>query len=58
MSSAKLCKVGDVITVQYSGKNIYDKIIQPKFMRKRSDYTWKKLVEQFKRDNINKKDST
>lgn len=47
-NSAKQCKLGTIITVKYSGKNLYNKIIQPQFYRIRNTETWEFLVQQNK----------
>ena len=50
------CRKGTVVTVTYTGVNIYGKLLQPQFYRIRGDVTWKELREQFEKDNINKAD--
>ena len=50
----KVLKTKDVITVKYSGINIYNKLIQPNFFRVRSDFNWKDIVEQFNNEIKNK----
>ena len=43
---AQKVKENAVITVKYSGTNVYNKLIQPEFMRKRNDVSWSDIVEQ------------
>jgi hypothetical protein len=37
LQEAKKLKRGDIVTVKYSGVNIYDKLMQPTFYRLRED---------------------
>lgn len=57
LSEAQNLKENDVITVMYSGVNVYNKLIQPIFYRKRktsaADKSWKELVEEYQY-NVNK----
>ena len=44
-NEVKKLKEGDVVTVKYSGRNVYNKLIQPEFMRERLDMKWDDLVQ-------------
>ena len=46
MEEAKKVEDNSVITVNHSGVNAYNKLIQPIFMRIRSDVTWSDIMEQ------------
>ena len=52
---AKDCQTNDVITVIFSGINDKNKLIQPKFYRKRLDVTWNQLKQQHESDNKSEK---
>ena len=38
-------KTNSVITVKYGGTNVYNKLIQPVFMRCRADLNWSEFVQ-------------
>ena len=44
MKEAQKLKENEVITVKYSGVNVYNKLIQPVFMRIRNDVSWSDIV--------------
>ena len=49
-------KENTVITVKYSGINVYNKLIQPVFFRTRNssaDMSWSDLVKQYKLTIVN-----
>ena len=55
IEQAKNLKVNTVITVKYSGVNVYNKLIQPVFFRTRnsaSDMNWNELVYQYNKSKI------
>jgi hypothetical protein len=41
---AQSVKRGDVITVAFSGKNIYGTLLYPRFYRKRTDVKWEDMI--------------
>ena len=51
VETAKKIKEGDVITVKYDGTNVYNKLIKPEFLRKRTDMKWNELIKQKIKDN-------
>ena len=54
LDKTKKMKENTVITVKYSGMNIYNKMIQPVFFRTRNssaDMTWSDLVKQYQNNN-------
>ena len=56
LEKIKKMKENTVITVKYSGMNIYNKMIQPVFFRTRNssaDMTWSDLVKQYQNNNSN-----
>ena len=45
LEEAQKLKENSVITVKYSGVNVYNKLIQPIYMRVRNDVSWSDVVE-------------
>ena len=55
LKEAQKVKENEVITVQYTGTNVHNKLIFPTFMRSRNnrtDLSWKELVDQYN-NNVN-----
>ena len=46
MENARKIRKNNVITVKYGGVNVYNKLIQPVFLRARPDVSWSDIVNK------------